>query len=299
MKTLTLLMPLPHQDFDPTEVAVSWHVLRTAGHRVVFATPDGQRAHADPLMLSGEGLDAWGLIPGLKKLRLLGLMLRAGRGAREAYAQLETDADFAKPLRYIDLRVADFDGLVLSGGHAKGMRRYLEDKSLQAFVAAFFETRDGAGQHKPIAAICHGVLLAARSMSSRTGRSVLHGRKTTALTWKLERSAWNLTRFWARFWDPTYYRTYSEEHGEAAGFWGVEGEIKRLLARPEDFLDVPLGSAHFFKKTSGLVRDSPSDDSPAWVVRDGHFISARWPGDVHTYARRYLELLSEYDGGHA
>src|SRR5262249_13868475 len=155
---------------------------------------EGERAHADPLMLSGEGLDAWGLIPGLRRLRLIGLMLRAGRSAREAYSQLETDADFVKPLRYVDLRVDDFDGLVLSGGHAKGMRQYLEDKSLQAFVAAFFETRDGAGRHKPIAAICHGVLLAARSMSPTTGRSVLHGRQATALTWKLERSAWNLTR---------------------------------------------------------------------------------------------------------
>lgn len=299
MKTLTLLMPLPHQDFDPTEVAVTWQILRSAGHRVVFATPDGQCAHADPLMLSGEGLDAWALIPGLRRLRLIGLMLRAERGAREAYARLEADADFATPLRYGDLRVDDFDGLLLSGGHAKGMRTYLEDKSLQAFVAAFFETRDSAGRHKPVAAICHGVLLAARSMSANTGRSSLHGRKTTALTWKLERSAWNLTRFWARFWEPTYYRTYSERRGEAPGHWSVESEIKRLLARPEDFVDVPPGTAHFFKKTSGLVRDSLSDDSAAWVVRDGNFVSARWPGDVHAYARRYLELLAEYHSGQA
>lgn len=299
MKALNLLMPLPHQDFDPTEAAITWSILRHAGHRVLFATPDGQRAYTDPLMISGEGLDAWGLIPGLKKIRLIGLVLRAERGAREAYAAMEKDADFLKPLTYAQLRVEDFDGLVLPGGHAKGMRKYLEDKTLQSFVAAFFETRNAAGQHKPIAAVCHGVLLAARSISPTTGHSVLYGRKTTALTWKLERSGWNLTRFWARFWDPLYYRTYSEDNGEAPGFWSVESEVKRLLARPDDFFDVAPGTSSFFKKTSGMARDNLSDESPAWVVRDGNYISARWPGDVHTFARRYVDLLAEYHGAQA
>jgi len=210
-----------------------------------------------------------------------------------AYAEMERDAEFLKPLPYTELRVGDFDGLLLGGGHAKGMLTYLEDKTLQAFVADFFETCNADGHHKPIAAICHGVLLAARSISPRTGRSVLYGHKTTALTWKFERSAWNLTRYWARFWDPLYYRTYAEKDGEPEGFWSVESEVKRCLARPEDFLDVPAEDPNHSKKTSGLVRDSENDESPAWVVRSSNFISARWPGDVHTYARRYLALLAE------
>ena len=41
---VTVLMPLPACDFDPTEVAVSWQVLSAAGHDVVFATPSGWRA---------------------------------------------------------------------------------------------------------------------------------------------------------------------------------------------------------------------------------------------------------------
>jgi len=297
MTSLNILMPLPHQDFDPTEVAVTWRIIRDAGHQVQFATPDGKRAFTDPLMISGEGLDAWARVPGLKKLRLIGLILRAESGAREAYSAMEQDAAFLNPQRYDALKVADYDGLVLGGGHAKGMRTYLEDKDLQTFVAAFFETKNAAGQHKPIAAVCHGVLLAARSKSAITGQSVLRGRKTTALTWKLERSAWNLTRFFARFWDPLYYRTYFEEAGEPAGYWSVENEIKRLLASPDDFLDVPKGTPAFFKKTSGMARDTLSDASPAWVVRDGNFISARWPGDVHTYAKNYVGLLAEYYAG--
>ncbi len=41
---VTVLMPLPAADFDPTEAAVTWQVLASAGHDVVFATPSGQRA---------------------------------------------------------------------------------------------------------------------------------------------------------------------------------------------------------------------------------------------------------------
>ena len=59
----TVLLPLPSLDFDPTEVAVSWAVLRRRGHDVVFATPDGSPARADELMVSGRGLDPWGAHP--------------------------------------------------------------------------------------------------------------------------------------------------------------------------------------------------------------------------------------------
>lgn len=287
MPSKTVLIPLPNRDFDPSEVAISWQLLRAAGHRVRFATPDGRPAEGDPLMLSGEGLDPWGWLPGARRLKLIGLLLRARRGAREAYGLMLADAEFHQPLRYEQLDVADFDGLLLPGGHwARGMRGYLESQVLQAFVGAFFSSG------KPVAAICHGVLLAARSPGT-AGRSALYGRKTTALTWAMEKSAWDLTRFFARFWDADYYRTYLEAPGEPSGHMGVQAEVTRALARPEDFLDVPQDAADRLRKTSGLHRDSPSDSRPAWVVRDGNYISARWPGDVHGFAQRFIELLAE------
>lgn len=292
MSHKTILIPIPKRDFDPTEVALSWRILRAAGHRVCFATADGQRGFADPLMISGQGLDAWGWMPGLRRFPLLGLFLRADRFGRRAYAELQQDADFLQPKRFAELQVAGYDALLLPGGHAKGMRPYLEDASLQGFVADFFDAVDAAGQHKPVAAVCHGVLLAARSISKKTGKSVLHGRKTTALTWKLERSAWRLTRYLARFWDAGYYRTYGEAADEAPGYWSVESEVKRALAQDSDFVDVPTGCEHFWRKTSGMVRDRPTDTRPAWVVQDGNYLSARWPGDVHTFAQRLLDLLS-------
>lgn len=284
---MRLLMPLPRRDGDPSEIALSWRVLREAGHEVVFATPDGSRAQADPLMLSGEGLDAWGCVPGLRRVRLIGLALRADAAARAAWRDLEADAAFAQPLAYARLRASGFDALLLPGGHAKGVREYLESTTLQRVVADFFDS------DKPVAAICHGVVLAARSISARTGRSVLHGRRTTALTWPLERSAWNLTRRFARWWDGDYYRTYGEAPGEAAGYRSVQAEVTRALAEPAHFLDVPRDDPRHFRRASGLFRDTPTDARCAFVVRDRRYVSARWPGDVHTFARTFAQVLAE------
>ena len=47
-----VLIPIPSRDFDPTEVAVSWDVLRRLGHSVAFATPDGRPGEADDMMLT-------------------------------------------------------------------------------------------------------------------------------------------------------------------------------------------------------------------------------------------------------
>jgi putative intracellular protease/amidase len=286
-----ILIPLPEHDFDPTEVAVPWKMLRSAGIEVRFATANGQRSYPDSLMLSGKGLDPWGWIPLVNNIRCIGLLLRANHAGRTAFGELEKDADFLNPLKFDDVHVADYDGLLLPGGHAKGMRPYLENSTLQQVVVSFFEQHDNAGLHKPVAAICHGVVLAARSISNTTNRSVLYGKKTTALTWKLERSAWHLTKYLARFWDPDYYRTYLESGTEAVGYWSVQSEVTRALADPADFSDVPHNAPDYFLKTSGIVRDSISDARAAWVVRDGNYVSARWPGDAHNLSCAFIELL--------
>jgi putative intracellular protease/amidase len=280
-----ILIPLPRRDADPSEVAVSWQILHNAGHDVSFATPDGQPASADEMMLSGIGLDPWGWLPGLRRLRIVGLILRANRDARRAYAAMLADRHFSAPLRWDALDASDFDGLLLPGGHrARGMREYLESPLLQNLVAKFF------GTGKPVAAICHGVLLAARSTSSVTGRSVLSGRRTTALTWALEKKAWSTARI-TRFWDPHYYRTYREALGQADGYMSVQQEVTRALADSNDFLDVPRDAQDYRRKTDGIARDSSHDDSPAFVVRDGNYISARWPGDVHRFAKDFSAMF--------
>jgi hypothetical protein len=52
----TVLIPLPSRDFDPTEAGVPWRELSARGHEVRFATPDGNKAQADPRMVHGTGL---------------------------------------------------------------------------------------------------------------------------------------------------------------------------------------------------------------------------------------------------
>jgi putative intracellular protease/amidase len=280
-----VLVPLPARDFDPSEAAVSWRVLTGAGHAVSFATPDGHSAAADDMMLTGRGLDPWGAIPLLRNFPLIGRLMRANQEARRAYAEMIADPGYAAPLRWDAVDPSAFDALLLPGGHrARGMREYLESEILQRHVAAFFD----AG--KPVAAICHGVLLAARSISKHTGYSVLHGYRTTALTWAFESSAWTVARI-TRFWDPNYFRTYLETDGQPSGFMSVQHEVTRALTGPEDFRDVPKADPHYRRKTSGLVRDTMADDTPAFVVRDRNYVSARWPGDVHTFARTFAALL--------
>lgn len=288
-----ILMPLPSYGFDPTEASISWEIIQAAGHQVVFATVDGNRAYADKLMISGEGLDPWGFIPIIRKLKAIGLLLRASKDAREAYQQMQQTSAFLQPLTFDEISAQDFDGLLLPGGHDKGMRPYLENQTLQQLVAEFFELSEDDNRHKPVAAVCHGVVLAARSISKKTGRSVLYGRKTTALTWSQEKAAWNLTRYFARFWDPLYYRTYAEAPDEPNGYRSVEHEVTRALEQPEDFVSVATTSSDYKLKTQNIARDSGNDSRPAWVVRDGNYLSARWPGDVHTFAQSFVKLLDD------
>jgi len=192
-----VIIPIPRRDFDPSEAAVSWKVLTGLGHTVTFAAPDGERAEADPMMLTGRGLDPWGFMPGLNRIKVLGLIVRANRDARQAYQEMSACKAFQKPLLWQEVSAADFDGLLLPGGHwARGMREYLESPMLQSLAAAFFAA------DKPVAAICHGVLLAARSRNA-AGKSVLYGRKTVALTWALEKAAQSFGRF-ARFWEALF-----------------------------------------------------------------------------------------------
>ena len=279
-----VVMPLPHRDFDPSEVAVSWRVLTALGHEVRFATPDGEPAIADAIMLDGIGLDPWSRMPGLRRIRLIGLLLRANRDARRAYAELDRDPHFRAPLSWEQARVDDFDGLLLPGGHrARGMRDYLESAVLQRLVVAFFAV------DKPVGAICHGVLLAARSRRD-DGKSILYGRRTASLTWAQERAASALAHI-GRRWDRDYYRTYVEEPGQPEGYMSVEAEVTRALASPRDYVDVPRDAPDFRRKTSGLARDTIDDARPAWVVSDGKYVSARWPGDVHSFAARFADLL--------
>jgi protease I len=244
-----ILIPLPKHDFDPTEAAVPWLELNRRGHQVHFATPDGGMAEADLRMVNGSGLGPWKAL------------LRADTNGLAAYSAMIEDPTFKQPWDYKRAASEAIDGLVLPGGHAKRMREYLESKEVQAIVTTAFE-RD-----IPVGAICHGVVVAARS-KRKDGQSVLFDRKTTALTRTLELTGWVLTVAWLG----SYYRTYPET---------VQDEVIASLAEPAAFLSGPLA----------LSRDSQDRLDRGFTVRDGNYLSARWPGDAHRFAKDYADML--------
>ncbi|MEO6324952.1 MAG: type 1 glutamine amidotransferase domain-containing protein [Thermoanaerobaculia bacterium] len=244
-----ILVPLPDRDFDVTECAVPWKLLRDAGHEVVFATAAGAVPNGDPLLLTGV---------------VFGL-LGAESEAKEFYRELETSRDFRAPLPYAEIVPAAFDALLLPGGHAPGMRPYLESEVLRAKVAAFWNLA------RPVAAICHGVLVLARATDPATGRSLLAHATTTCLPGYMERTAyfataWKLDR---------YYRTYPAY---------VEEEVKGALADPST--QFRRGPLHLFAK------GTRTDDRAAFVVEDRNYLSARWPGDAYLLAKKLVARLA-------
>jgi putative intracellular protease/amidase len=227
---------------------VPWKLLKRAGHAVVFATETGATPAADPLLLSGVLFGKLGAAP----------------EAKAFYEQLTASGDFQRPVAWSQLRASDYDALLLPGGHAPGMRQYLGSAQLQSFVAGFW-----TGSHKPVAAICHGVLVLARSKDP-SGKSVLAGARTTCLPKPMERGAYLLT-FWKL---GRYYRTYPAY---------VEDEVKAALDDPR---------SQFTRGPRVLTeRGTETDDTHAFVVEDGRYVSARWPGDAYLFARKLLDRL--------
>ncbi len=247
-----ILIPIPSYGCDPSEVAIPWKMFTKNKFKIVFATPIGEKANADAVMLNGKGLGP------LKRI------LIARKDAREAYNEMYKSKEFSNPIAYADIKETDFDAIFLPGGHDKGVREYLESKTLQNVVVDFFEN------NKKIAAVCHGVVLLARSINIKTGKSVLYNYKTTALLKQQELLAYNLTKLWV----DDYYLTYSTT---------VEDEVVSVLESKENFKH---GS-------NPLFRDTLQNLKPGFIVRDKNYVSARWPGDIYNLSLEFIKMLNE------
>ncbi len=248
-----ILIPLPSYGFDPTEASIVWQLLTQNGFEVVFATPKGQKAEGDKRMMTGEDL-------GLFKQ-----LLRARKDAVDAYNQMYKSKEFNNPLKYEDIAVQEYEGINLPGGHDKRVKEYLESTVLQDIIPDFFNSS------KKIGAICHGVLLLARSKNPQTGKSVLYEYKTTSLLKSQELLAYNLTRLWLK----DYYLTYPG--------LTIEDEVKSYLKN----------TSQFIRGTKPILRDSPSRLQYGFFVRDRNYLSARWPGDIYSFTFEFIKMLNE------
>lgn len=210
--------------------------------------------------------EAGGARPACDPLLLTGVIfgqLGADPEPKAFYAELEEDPAFSDPIPWSAIEPSDFDALVLPGGHAPGMKQYLGSAELQAKVAAF------AALGRPVGAICHGVIVLARATDPESGKSALYKKRTTCLPKYMERTAYFLTAWKLG----RYYRTYPAY---------VEDEVRAALAAPSDYQRGPVTLS---------ARGTEADDAPAFVVEDGPYVSARWPGDAYLFAKRFMARL--------
>ena len=239
MSQAHILIPLPDNDFDPSESSFPWKHCTDRGWKVTFATEHGDVPACDPRLLKGPILGPLG----------------AGPRGLANYKRMAASPEFQHPIKYADINANDFDAVSLTGGHAPGMKQYLESEVLQAKMVEFFR------QGKVIGSICHGMLVLARAIDPETGKSVLWDYKVTALTKDLEFSGYALT-FWLL---GRRYRTYECYVGD---------EVRGVLENPKNF-------------KNGLLMIWP------FTVQDRNLVTSRWPLDAPLYAKRFVEMVEE------
>jgi putative intracellular protease/amidase len=232
-----LLIPLPDRDFDPTESATPWRVCVERGWSATFATEHGELPAADPRLLMG-------FVRG---------PLGAGPMGLGDYRVMAASKEFQNPIRYAEIQAEDHDALLLTGGHAPGMKQFLESAVLQEKAVEFIRGGKGVG------AICHGLLVLARAVDPATGKSVIYDYRTTSLTKLLERIGYAST-FWLL---GRRFRTYDAY---------VEDEVRNALRDGSQY-------------SAGLI---PFPH----VVVDRNLVTARyWLFDALPYSRKFAEVV--------
>jgi putative intracellular protease/amidase len=240
MKTPVILLPLPDDDFDPTEASIPWQRCVEQGWRVVVSTEFGQVPKADKHKLKGP-------LPGL---------LSAGAPAKVAYQQMLTDPLYQQPIPYAEIAPGDYDALLLPGGDGLRMRQYLESTTLQKKVLEFFKL------HKLVGAICHGVLVLARTIDPQTGKSVLFGHKVTATPKTLDRLAYRLD-------------SLITKHGYIMYSNCVFDEVSACLEHPQDLIKGPGFQTQF-------------------ALTDGNLVTARTYMDAELFATQFIENIQKH-----
>ena len=208
-----------------------------------------------------------GATPACDPLLLTGVVF--GKLGARADAIALVSRDGAAPgihrAAHVDATVApiEFDALFLAGGHAPGMRQYLGSELVQPPDRRVL--RDRQADRGDLSRRARR-----RAREAQPTAGVLHGVKTTCLPKYMERAAF-LATFWRR---GRYYRTYPHTS---------KTKCRAALATPDDFVRGPRELSK---------RGTRDDDSHAFVVEDGRYISARWPGDAYLIAKKLIERLA-------
>jgi putative intracellular protease/amidase len=237
MDKIRILLPLPDYDFDLTEASIPWEACKLLKWNVVISTENGNVPQADINRLNGP-------LPGL---------LSASKQARAAYQQMTQDPSYQNPIRFSEIDPGEYHALLLPGGDGLRMRQYLENERLRSKILQFFQ----AG--KLIGAICHGILVLARTIDPQTEHSVLYGHKVTALPSSLDRFVYFMDKWLIKRGYIMYPKCVAEE-------------VRACLQHPEDF------------------SPGPGAFTP-YVFSDENLITGRWFLDAEVFAKRFTEEL--------
>jgi len=248
---IRVLLPLPALGYEATEAGVPWKVMTDAGIEVVIATPDGKPATADITTATGEGL-GW-----------LGPFFRAAKVSRNAWEAFTASEAYRAPIAFDAIDIDAFDAVCIPGGHHHAMIPYLENERLQARIADFY----AAG--KLVAAICHGVLMAARCRRP-DGRSILAGHTVTVVPGHVEPLIQRLCA--KKMGDPRFGYLYDLT---------AEEEVRELMA----------GEGELVVKRMPLLKDAPGKEHRGLVFVDGNVLTGRMPHDTWTFAKTLVEQL--------
>ncbi|XP_021956076.1 uncharacterized protein LOC110852343 [Folsomia candida] len=242
-----VLIVLPSKDFDVTETSVPWRKLTDAKVQVDFCTENGIPGECDPLLLDGVIFGKLGAAP----------------EAKAFYHEMIKTKEFQNPTKYKDTEFMDYDCVLFPGGHAPGMKQYLENETIRDKIVPYFKNKS-----KVVAAVCHGTIVLSRTIDNATGKSILYNRKSTCLPKYMERNAYYLTAWKLG----KYYRTYDDY---------VEDEVRQAMQFPDK--QFQPGTCNQFGSL---------DERYAFVCVDENYISARWPGDCYKLADTILEMIN-------
>lgn len=232
---------------DVTECAIPWNVLRSAHVQVDFATETGNIPAADARLLEGMTQKLFG----------------AAKDTVVLYRKMALSVEFANPKAWSHdgFSMAEYDGVLLPGGHEKKMRQYIESASLHQHLARYVDLCRRSDGSKVLAAICHGVLALSKAQRADS-RSVLYDLETTTLSEWMEKAAFYSTRLFMG----DYFKTYENYCAH---------DVQLALRDP-----------------GRQYKEGPWSPNPFFHVDPKYYyVSARFPGDAKAFADCFLKLV--------
>lgn len=159
-----------------------------------------------------------------------------------------------------------FDGLFWAGGHGEGMGVLLNGTASLQLARDFWLLR------RPVAAICHGVLVLSRA-------GLLHGVATTGLPAWLEAQAHLLTSYVAGL--------GAYQLATTNGQFTEHEILAQLGSDAESYVHSPLDIL------APLVPGTATNHRHAFIAEDPGqaYVSARFWGDAYLLAQRFATLL--------